>query len=621
MPILTVAIMILKVLGSLALFLYGMKVMSDGLQKAAGNRLQNTLNFMTKNRFLGVLTGSGVTALIQSSSATTVMVVSFANAGLITLKQSIGVIMGANIGTTITAWLVTMASVVDKFDIVQFNLIILAFMLPLMFSKRAKLKNTAEALIGLTIIFIGLYYLKKALPNIKDSDSIKLFIANLSGENFRFYHVLLFALVGTGLTAIVQSSSAVTAIAISLIASGLLPFQPVAALVIGSNIGTTITAMLASLGANTVAKRASLAHILFNIFGATLAIIFFFPFINLVEMVALPLTHLMKADVSAYTPFMTNGVISPELITTNIVEQSQNFLSNLGMFNESMSQFDIVDAAFTALQKKQATIQVSVFHTLFNVINTAALIGFVHWFAKLVEMLIPEKEGDELNTKYKLKYLSTALQDTPELNIQNAKAELMKMTTISAKMFDLFIEIFSNPDKKMGDKVERLKKKEDYTDQMQEEISRYLAECARENLADQSRSNINSMIRISHELESIGDSCFNLGLLTQRKYDKEITFSTEACDELNPFIQMTQQFLDFIQKHMNAHISKDELLTAVQLENDIDKMRSTLRKNARRRIQDGGNVKAELLYIDIVKHIEQIGDSALNVAQELRAIK
>ena len=306
-----------------------------------------------------------------------------------------------------------------------------------------------------------------------------------------------------------------------------------------------------------------------------------------------------------------------------MVDNSKVILSQTDKLKASINgatESEIVKNAYDFIVQKRATIQVSVFHTLFNVINTVLMIGFVPWFAKLVEKIVPLKEG-EIEGKYHLKYISTALQDTPQINIQNAKAEIMKMTEITNKMFSLFTEIFSNPDKNMSDKVKKLKQKEDYTDQMQEEISRFLADCAKENLNDESRHNVNSMIRITQELESIGDSCFNLGILTQKKYDSKIEFSQVSCDQLNPFISITRSFLQFIQKHMNEHISNEELKQALVLEEKIDAMRSTLRRDARKRIQDGSNVKAELLYMDIVKHIEHIGDNALNIAQSLRAIK
>lgn len=566
---------ILQCLGSLVIFLYGMKVMSDGLQKAAGTRLQNTLNLMTKNRFVGVLTGAGITSLIQSSSATTVMVVSFANAGLITLQQSIGVIMGANIGTTITAWIVSIASVVGDFNIIHLSIMFLAFMLPLMFSKKAKFTNTAEAFIGLTLIFVGLEFIKDSIPPIDEISGIQDFLSSFSDGHFTWYHVLLFVLVGVLLTALLQSSSAVTAIAIALVVQGIFPFLPVAALVIGSNIGTTITAFLASLGAKTNAKRASMAHILFNVFGALWAIILFTPFVHFIEFSATPLVDLVCRGISETEPLYAT---------------------------------------------KQATIQVSVFHTLFNLINTTLLIGFVPAFAKLVEKIVPQKEKTDKG-KYELKYISVALQDTPEINLQNAKAELKKMTDVTLRMFNLFLDVFSNPDKKMGSVLERLKSKEDYTDQMQEAISCFLQECDRENLTPASHHNVNSMIRITHELENIGDSCYNLGILTQKKYEGEINFSEEALTQLAPFIEITKSFLDFLYNNMNTKISDSKLEEAIHLEDKIGEMQSKLTYNARIRIQKGGDVKAELLFLDLLKHLEHIGDSALNIAQELRALK
>lgn len=560
---------IFKVLGSLVLFLFGMKVMSDGLQKASGNKLQNSLNLMTKNRFMGVLTGIGITALIQSSSATTVLIVSFSNVGLITLKQSIGVIMGANIGTTVTAWLISIASIIGKFSFISVSLFILAFSLPLHFSKKIKLSSIAEAITGLTIIFIGLEYVQAALPDASNSKILQEYIVQHFSNSFRWYDIILFVTIGFILTALIQSSSAVTAIGITLVAQGLLPFKPVAAIIIGSNIGTTITTFISSIGASTNAKQAAFAHFLFNFFGALWAIPLFEPFIRLTEISTAPLFHL---------------------------------------FNSS----DIV---------KQTTIEVSVFHTLFNLINTLLLIGFVPQFTKLIEKIIPIKNEDALNQKYRLKYIALSIQDTPELNLQNAKIELKKMTEITISMFSLFLEIFSNPDKKMGSILEKLKKREDYTDQMQEQITLFLQECSQENININTRHNINTMIRISHELENIGDSCFNLGLTVQKKYEGQITFCDEANLQLKPFIDKTTSFLNFIYNNMNKHISDEELKVATALEQDVDAMRAELRSKSQVRIQNGGDVIAELLYLDLIKHIEHIGDAALNIAQGLRLLR
>lgn len=560
---------IFKVLGSLVLFLFGMKIMSDGLQKAAGNKLQNSLNFMTKNRFMGVVTGMGITALIQSSSATTVLVVSFTNAGLLTLRQSIGVIMGANIGTTITAWIVSITSVIGKFNFISAALFILAFTFPLHFSKRIRLSNIAEAITGLTIIFIGLEYVQEVLPDTSSSVIMQKYISQYFARNFGWPDILLFVLIGLILTALLQSSSAVTAIGITLVAQGLLPFKPIGAMVIGSNIGTTVTAFISSIGASTNAKQAAFAHFLFNFFGSLWAICFFEPFLKLIEIATVPLLHF----------------------------------------------FNSTDLA------KQTTIEVSVFHTLFNLINTLLLIGFVPQFTKIIQKIIPSKNEADLDQKYQLKYISLSIQDTPELNIQNAKIELKKMTEITLNMFTLFLEIFSNPDKKMGSILEQLKKREDYTDQMQEQLTRFLQECSQENISINTRHNINTMIRITHELENIGDSCFNLGLTVQKKYEGQITFCDEANLQLKPFIEKTTSFLNFIHNNMNKKISDAELRVAASIEKDVDAMRAELRSKSQVRIQSGGDVMAELLYLDLIKHIEHIGDAALNIAQGLRLLR
>ncbi|MBN2652748.1 MAG: Na/Pi cotransporter family protein [Spirochaetales bacterium] len=566
-----IGVIILTALGSLCLFLFGMKVMSDGLQKTAGEKLQKTLNWMTYNRFLAVLTGTLVTVLVQSSSATTVMIVSFANAGLLTLTQSIGVIMGANIGTTVTAWLVTLANVDTGININAIAIPVMAMALPLFFSKKDKFKNLGEVIIGFAIIFIGLEALKSALPNIKENEALQVWLANFfesmtnDAGHFKWAGIIATVLIGMILTAVFQSSSAITAIAITLVSQGFITFEPAAALVIGSNIGTTITAYLAALGTNTTAKRASMAHILFNVFGALWCLAAF-------RGITLLINNMLEGPTSGMDPKMT------------------------------------------------ATIMVSAFHTLFNVTNTVLLVGFIKWFAKLVEKIIPVKEG-EISGVYKLRYIKANLQDTPEINIKHAKVEIHKMGDIVETMFNQFKEVLNNPDKKLGDLIDTIKKEEEYTDDMQVEINSYLAECSKENLNAQSRENINAMIRIVNEFESIADCCFNLIILTQKKYEGKVDFDAEAYDDLEPYIETVNKFINFINQHLNEHLSKSEFIEAQSIENQIDEMRNNLRIKCRERLQYKNNIVGELLYLDMVKQIEKIGDYALNIAQALRKIK
>ena len=548
---------ILKIAGSLGLFLYGMKVMSDGIQKTAGDGLQRVLNYMTINRFAAALTGFVVTALVQSSSATTVMVVSFVNAGLLSLTQSIGVIMGANIGTTVTGWIVALIGF--KFSIVTIALPAIGIGLPLVFSKRLGKQDLGEVLIGFGILFLGLDFLKDSVPDIKNHPEYLEFLARFS--NWGFLSFMLFVAVGAVLTVVIQSSSASMAITLTMAYSGWIDYHTAAAVIIGSNIGTTVTAYLAAIGTNTNAKRASRAHILFNIFGAILISIVYGPFLKFVDII-------IPGD-------PTMGAAIPE--------------------------------------------HLAMFHTLFNIANTLIFIWFVPQFAKLVEKLVPET-ADDFDVKYHFKYFSTGIQDTAELNLMKAKSEISKMAGITEEMFARFLSIFGKPDKKLGGKVRKLKDMEDFTDQMQEQITSYLIECSSEGLNEDGMRTSTAMIRIVNELESIGDSCYNLILLSEKRYNKELAIPEEALTALKPITKTVSDFLAFIKTNLEHQFSEAELNEALRLETKVDKERKVLRKESRKRIQTGSDIKVELLYLDVVKHIEHIGDYSMNIAEALKSI-
>ena len=552
-----VILSLLNVIGSLGLFLYGMKVMSDGIQKAAGRRLQKALGLMTGNRFLAVITGFLVTGLVQSSSATTVMVVGFVSAGLLTLKQAIGVIMGANIGTTVTGWIVAILGFKVKIAVIA--LPALAIGLPLRLSARLKKQDLGEALSGFGMLFLGLDFLKKAVPDIRSNPEVLEFVTNLTGHGpFSF---IIFVLLGTVLTIIIQSSSAAMAITLTMAFSGWIDFPTAAAIVLGENIGTTATAYIASIGTSVNARRASRAHLLFNVIGVIWMGVLFRPFVALVDL-AVP------------------GAIEGAGITAHL----------------------------------------AMFHTLFNVANTLLFIGFTKQLETIVKKLVRRKAG-EAEDAYELRYLSARIQDTPELNLANAKLELSRMAGIVEEMFGTFLHVFNNPDKKMGNEVEELKKMEDFTDRMQEEISSFLAACAQENLNAKTATNVNAMLRVAHELENIGDACFNLIVLAERRYEGSIELPAVSLEELAPYAKTVSDFITFIKEHLNEHLSRDELETAYLYEDKVNESRNLLKESAQERLQKGSDVKAELLYIDVVRHIEQVGDHSLNVAQALRQIR
>jgi phosphate:Na+ symporter len=510
---------------------------------------------MTGNRFAGVLTGFGITSIVQSSSATTVMVVSFVNAGLLSLAQAIGVIMGANIGTTLTGWIVALFGF--KFDITAVALPAIGIGIPLIFWKRIRKENWGEALVGFGLLFLGLSFLKAAVPDIDAHPETLRFVTELTG--YGFFSRILFIVIGTGLTVILQSSSASMAITLTMAFFGWIDFPSAAAMVLGENIGTTLTAIIAAVGADLNAKRAAAAHMTFNILGIIWIQFLFFPIIGFVDM-----------------------------LVPGAMETESGITAHLAMF-----------------------------HTTFNVLNTLLFVGFVNWIERIVTYFVRKATARE-DAGYHIEYMSSSLQDTPELNLIRAKAEVEKMAGLVRDMYNAFIYVFNHPEKKLKAEIEELGKKEQLTDRMQEELSRYLAHCARENLTEASAGNVNVMMRIVHELESAADSCYNMVLLSQRRYDKEIELHDNALEEIAPYMEVVREYIDFVTIHLNRHISDEELQRAFTLEAEVDRYRNTLRKSARRRIKEGSDVRAELLFIDIVRHEEKIGDHLLNIAQALR---
>jgi len=558
--------MIFKLLGALGVFLYGMRVMSDGIQKVAGRRLQAILNYMTANRGFAVVTGFLITALVQSSSATTVMVVSFVNASLLSLTQAIGVIMGANIGTTVTTWIVS--AIGFKFKLTAVALPIVGVGLPFMFSKIKKRRDFGEVLIGFGLLFLGLMFLKESVPDIKSNPEVLSFLQNYT--NLGFMSILIFVGVGAILTVIVQSSSAAMAITVTMAYMGWINFPTAAAIVLGENIGTTVTAYLASIGTNVNARRTARAHLLFNILGVVWMTLLFQLFVK------------------------ENGIIYKLAPWDPTQLDAHGKMVNLPL-------------------------NLALFHTVFNILNTLVFIAFIPQFAKIVKKLIPAKDSDS-DGKYELKYISTGLQDTGAMNLVKAKNEINKMTEIVENMFTTFLKVFQNPDKKMGTKVEQVKKWEELTDDMQEEITKYLVECSNDSLSERSMTNINAMMRIINELENIGDSCYKLMFLTQRKYDKKIQLHEKAQTEFNDFAEIVSESMSLYQESMNEQLEQRVLNHAYKLENKINHLRDNLKKAAQKRLQQGADVQAELLYLDLLKHFEHIGDNSVNIAEALRQV-
>jgi phosphate:Na+ symporter len=546
----------LRLIGSLALFLYGMKIMSEGLQKFAGDSLRRILTAMTTNRVTGVLTGVLITALIQSSSATTVMVVSFVNAGLLTLTQSIGVIMGANIGTTVTAWLISALGF--KVDIAAFALPLLAFALPLFFSGKSSRKSIGEFVFGFAFLFMGLQSLKANAPDLGANPEMLAFVQNYT--DMGFFSILLFLFIGTILTMIVQASAATMAITLIMCANGWIDYHLGVALVLGENIGTTITANLAALTGNTQARRAALAHLVFNVFGVMWVLVLFYPFTNAVSWFV---THVMKVSDPAVA----------------------------------------------------VSFKLAAFHTAFNISNTFIMIWFVSLIEKTVCTLIKPKVEDE---EYRLRYITGGMLSTAELSILQAHKEISLFAERTARMFNMVKELFYEKNEETFLKTySRIEKYENISDRMEIEIANYLTEVSEGRLSSESKEEIRIMLRAVSEIESIADSCNNLARSIKRRNE----FKSEFTEEQNKHLDHMFELVSGALNRMNLILHKPELVhddinPSYNIENEINNYRNQLKS---RNIEDINNKLYQyqdgVYYMDMVSESEKLGDYVLNVVQ------
>jgi phosphate:Na+ symporter len=546
---------ILQLLGALGMFLYGMKLMSEGIQKAAGSRMKNVLDFMTINRFTAVITGFLVTGMIQSSSATTVMVVSLVNAGLFNLTQAIGVILGANIGTTVTGWIIALIGF--KLDIAAFAMPAIAVATPLLFIAKWGKQNIGEILLGFGLLFMGLSLMKNAVPDIGSNPEAFEFLRNYT--NLGFATFIIFVFVGTVITMIIQSSSAAMAITLTMAYYGWIDFSCAACLVLGENIGTTITAYLAALNTNVTARRAARAHTLFNVIGVIWMAIFFQPFLAMIQ-------------------FIIPG--------------------------------DMADASLIPAR-------LALFHTMFNVVNTALFLPFVNPFSKLVVFLVKPRKNEEA-ARYKLPYTEAGPRQAPEINLLKGEREIKKMTQLLEQMFPETSDAVISSPKKTRKLVQQIEARELALGDMYTEISQFLVHCSRENISTRSLERLNLLIRICNETVSIGDCCKKLTICAMLKADKEIEFDKQGSEEIKSLAELVKKFLAFNTEHLGSRMADTQLVEAEALENAIDKSRDILRKASQKRLKTGhAHVKTEILFIDILRHIEHVGDHSFEIARAL----
>ncbi len=580
------------------MFLYGMKVMSEGLQKVAGDKLRSILSVMTTNRFTGVLTGILITALIQSSSATTVMVVSFVNAGLLTLTQSISVIMGANVGTTVTAWIISIFGF--KVDISAFSLPIIALCIPLIFSGKSKRKSLGEFLMGFAFLFMGLSYLKSSVPDLQSNPQILSFLQDYTSMGYP--SLLLFLALGTILTVIVQSSSATVAITLIMCTQGWIPFEMAAAMVLGENIGTTITANIAAISANVSARRAAVAHLMFNVFGVCWVMALFYPFTNMVSWI-----------VTNYGP--------------GDPTEMERFLSTLDSSTISLitSGAPLTDPHLQALQQKLMTLQVSVsyglslFHTAFNITNVCIMIWFVKFYVYVCSAIIkPKNVSDE--EEFQLKYIPSGMLSTSELSLMQAKKEIAVFGERTQRMFGMVKDLFYEKDEDKFLKIyNRVEKYESISDRMEVEIANYLTLVSEGRLSSESKEEIRVMLRAVTEIESIADSCNNLARGIRRRNEGKSVFTDDQNHNIDQMFALLDKALSRMNEILNmSEVTADDINPSYNIENEINNYRNQLKN---RNMEDVNDKKYQyqdgVYYMDLVGESEKLGDYVINVVQAI----
>lgn len=590
----------LCLLGAVALFLYGMKVMSEGLQKAAGDRLRNILSAMTRNRFTGMLTGVLITALIQSSSASTVMVVSFVNAGLMSLGQSMAVIMGANVGTTFTAWVIALFGF--KVNMSAFVLPIMAVAIVLLFTKSSRNKSIGEFLIGFSFLFMGLDLISAYVPDLQSNPEMFEFLQRYTSMGFG--SVLIFCTVGIVLTMVIQSSAATFAITLIMCSKGWIGFDLSCALVLGSNIGTTITPLMASMGGNVAAKRTAMGHLLFNLLGTAWTLAIFFPFCHLTQWIT---ESLGQGDPDALQAFVNN------------IEATQPDIYD-HLFDNSLPAGHPVLAQVGAMQQS-VSIGLSIFHTVFNLINLSIMIWLTGLYVKIVEKLVPAKHNQE--EEFQLKFIAGGMMSASELNISQAEKEIVVYAQRVQRMIGMaqnivHVKVTSEDFTKQ---FSRLEKYEEISDRMEIEIADYLNRCSEGRLSNEGKHRIASMLRIVGEIESIADCCYGIGKVLIRKRESGAKFNDSIYHNIDSMFiaveaAMTNQLV--LLRDME-NVDEKDIITSYNCEREINNLRNQMRTANVTSINDHQyGYQAGIYYMDIIGSLEKVGDYIINVVDEIK---
>ncbi|MDL2222708.1 Na/Pi cotransporter family protein [Bacteroidales bacterium OttesenSCG-928-M11] len=589
----------LTLIGSLGMFLYGMKMMSEGLQKVAGDKMRNILSAMTTNRFSGVLTGFLITALVQSSSATTVMVVSFVNAGLLTLFQSISVIMGANIGTTFTAWIISIFGF--KFNIATIALPLFGLALPFMFSSKSKNKSWGEFIIGFSLLFMGLEFLKASVPDLQSNPEILAFLRQYTEMGFG--SILLFLGIGTLLTIILQSSSATMAITLVMCSQGWVSFEIACAMILGENLGTTLTANLAALSTNTQARRAAFSHFLFNGFGLLWVVCLFYPFSSFVAGI---IDQIGPGDPYALSMFLENlEQTDPE--TFKAITSGSATLTDYqkGMQEQMLSL------------QTSVSYGLSLFHTAYNIINVFVMIWFVALYEKVCLKVIKSKESDE---EFQLRHIQSNMVSTSELSVFEAKSELTVFAERAHRMISMVKKLNTITDESNFLKLyNRIEKYEDISDRMEIEIANYLNKVSEGRLSSTTKEEIRDILRANTEIESVADAVCNMARTIKRRNNTKSTFNEEMNNNLNHMITICDKAVARMIEVLKIKEPKDiDLAISINLENEINLLRSQLKKKNIEDINEGKySYQDGVYYMDFIAECEKLGDYVMNVVEAI----
>ncbi len=577
---------LLKLVGSLGLFLYGMKLMSESLQKLAGNKMRQILTAMTSNRITGVLTGLFITALIQSSSATTVMVVSFVNAGLLDLVGSIGVILGANVGTTITSWLVAVLGL-GEFSMSDLALPIIGCSLPLLFSKKRSRKNWGEMFIGFGLLFLALRFLQDSMPtNLHDYPGVGDFIQNISFLGFRSW--VIFLLIGAVLTTVFQSSSATVALTLVICSKGWIGYEDAAAMIMGENIGTTITANIAAAVANIQAKRAALAHFIINVFGVIWLFAIFTPFLHFIGDLSVTL-HLSTYNPIYSDPRLLNEAFSPE--------------ARAGVLASINAAMPLV---------------LSLFNTLAKGINVTILIWFTQIIAKAVSRIIPPKDGDEVFT---LKHIKIGLLSTPDASLFQAKQEISLYGRNTLEMFHQMVQAFDMPKGEFEKEFDKLQKMEDESDQVEIDIADYLTKVSESRLTSENSQRVRAMFKIVSEIESVADSVLNITKAIFRRNEQGIIFPEELSNKLKHMMALVDESILIMCTNLATEYTAVNAKKAYELEQAINDYRTILKQEHLMAIEEKRyDYSTGILYNDMFSECEKIGDYTINVTEAMKEI-